>query len=181
MAGDGVKATITSDNLEANESIGMWLYVSEAIASGDLNLVLTDNGGARTFDIPAVATANVWTWVEVDISSLAAGTGDAITEVAIKLSSAGATAHAAFNTYVDGMYKWDSADELTLGVDVLDQPGSVRGLVVMTKTDAGTTAHTPTSLVDGTDYFIARRSGNDVLVQITNLSTYCGWGIVAHK
>lgn len=181
VAGDGVKATITSDDLEANESVGMWLYVSEAISAGDLTLVLTDDGGARTFNIPAVATASVWTWVEVDISSLAAGTGDAITEVAIKLSSAGATAHAAFNTYVDGMVKWDGSDELPLGVDVLDQPGAVRGFLVMTKADAGTTAHTPTSLVDGTDYFIHRESGNDFLVQITNQSANCGWCIVAHK
>ena len=42
-------------------------------------------------------------------------------------------------------------------------------------------AHTPTSLVDGTDYFIHRESGNDFLVQITNQSANCGWCIVAHK
>lgn len=181
VAGDGVKATITSDNLEANESIGMWIYASEALAAGDLTMVLTDDGGARTFNIPAVATASVWTWVEVDVSSLTGGTGDAITEVAIKLSSAGATAHAAMTTYIDGMVKWDSADEMALGVDVLDQPGAVRGIVTMTKADAGSTAHTPALLVDGTDYFIARRSGNDVVVQMTDQSTKCGWGIVLHK
>ena len=181
VAGDGVTATLSSDNLEANESVGMWIYASEALAAGDLTLVLTDDGGARTFNIPAVATANVWTWVEVDVSSLAAGTGDAITAYAIKLSSAGATAHAAFTTYIDGVYKWDAADELALGVDVLDQPGAVRGFVVMTKTDAGTTAHTPTSLTDGTDYFIHRESGNDFLVQITNQSANCGWAMVLHK
>jgi hypothetical protein len=181
VAGDGVKATITSDNLEANESIGMWILTSEALAAGDLTLVLTDDGGARTFNIPAVASANVWTWVEVDISSLTGGTGDAITEVAIKLSSAGATAHAAMTTYIDGMVKWDSADELALGVDVLDQPGSVRGIVTMVKADAGTTAHTPTVLTEGTDYFIHRESGNDFIVQMTDQSTKCGWGIVLHK
>lgn len=181
VAGDGVTATLTSDNLEANESVGMWIYASEALSAGDLTLVLTDDGGARTFNIPAVATANVWTWVEVDVSSLAAGTGDAITAYAIKLSSAGATAHAAFNTYIDGVYKWDAADELALGVDVLDQPGSIRGFSVMTKADAGTTAHTPTALVDGTDYFIHRESGNDFLVQITNQSANCGRALVLHK
>lgn len=181
VAGDGVKATITSDDLEANESIGMWIHTSEALAAGDLTLVLTDDGGARTFNIPAVASANVWTWVEVDISSLTGGTGDAITEVAIKLSSAGATAHASMTTYIDGMTKWDAADELALGVDVLDQPGSVRGIVTMVKADAGTTAHTPTVLTEGTDYFIHRESGNDFIVQMTDQSTKCGWGIVLHK
>jgi hypothetical protein len=181
VAGDGVKATITSDDLEANESIGMWIHTSEALSAGDLTLVLTDDGGARTFNIPAVASANVWTWVEVDISSLTGGTGDAITEVAIKLSSAGATAHAAMTTYIDGMTKWDAADELALGVDVLDQPGAVRGIVTMVKTDAGTTAHTPTTLTEGTDYFIHRESGSDFIVQMTDQSTKCGWGIVLHK
>lgn len=181
VAGDGVSASLTSDNLEANESVGMWLYVSEAIAAGDLTLVLTDDGGARTFNIPAVATANQWTWVEVDVSSLAAGTGDAITAYAIKLSSAGATAHGAFTTYLDGVYKWDAADELALGVDVLDQPGVIRGFSVMTKADAGTTAHTPTTLVEHTDYFVHRESGNDFLVQISNQSANCGRALVVHK
>lgn len=181
VAGDGVKATITSDDLEANASIGMWIYTSEALAAGDLTLVLTDDGGARTFNIPAVASASVWTWVEVDITGLTGGTGDAITEVAIKLSSAGATAHAAMTTYVDFMVKWGAADELALGVDVLDQPGSVRGIVTMVKADAGTTAHTPAVLTEHTDYFIHRESGSDFLVQMTDQSTKCGWGIVLHK
>lgn len=181
VAGDGVTATLSSDNLEANESVGMWIYVSEAISAGDLTLVLTDDGGARTFNIPAVSTAKVWTWVEVDISSLAAGTGDAITAYSILLSAAGATAHAAFDTYIDGVYKWDAADELALSVDVLDQPGVIRGFSVMTKADAGTTAHTPTALVEGTDYFVHRESGNDFLVQISNQSANCGRALVLHK
>lgn len=181
VAGDGVTATLTSDNLEADESVGMWIMASEALASGDLTLVLTDDGGARTFNIPAVATANVWTWVEVDISSLTGGTGDAITAYAIKLSSAGATAHAAFTTYIDGVYKWDAADELALGVDVLDQPGSVCSVLTQVKADAGTQAHDMAALTEGTDFFIHRESGNDFLVQITNQSTKCGFAMVLHK
>lgn len=181
VAGDGVTASLTSDNLEANESVGMWLYVSEPIAAGDLTLVLTDDGGARTFNIPAVTTANVWTWVEVDISSLAGGTGDAITAYRILLSSAGATAHGAFDTYIDGVYKWDAADELALGVDVLDQPGSVLTVLTQVKADAGTQAHDMAALTLDTDFFIHRENGNDFLVQITNQSTKSGFGLVLHK
>lgn len=181
VAGDGVTATLTSDDLEADESVGLWIMASEALSAGDLTLVLTDDGGARTFNIPAVATANVWTWVEVDITSLDAGTGDAITAYAIKLSSAGATAHAAFTTYIDGVYKWDAADELALGVDVLDQPGSVCSVLTQVKADAGTQAHDMAALTDGTDFFIHRESGNDFLVQITNQSTKCGFAMVLHK
>ena len=181
VAGDGVKATITSDDLEANASIGMWLHTSEALADGDLTLVLTDDGGARTFNIPAVASANVWTWVEVDITGLTGGTGDAITEVAIKLSSAGATAHAAMTTYVDFMVKWGAADELALGVDLIDQPGAVKSILTQVKADSGEQAHDMAALTEWTDYFINYQSGNDVLVQITNQSTKSGFGLVLHK
>lgn len=181
VAGDGITASLTSDNLEANESVGMWLYVSEAIAAGDLTLVLTDDGGARTFNIPAVATVNKWTWIEVDVSSLTGGTGDAITAYSIKLSSAGATSHAAFTTYIDGVWKWDAADELTLGVDVLDQPGSIRSILTQVKADAGTQAHDMATLTENTDFFVHRESGNDFLVQITNQSTKSGFGLVLHK
>jgi len=179
VAGDGVKATITSDNLEANESVGMWIYSTAALTAGDLTLVLTDDGGARTFNIPAVATINKWTWVEVDVSSLAAGTGDAITEVAIKLSSAGATAHGVFTTYIDQMVKWDAADELALGVDVLDQPGAIRSVLTMTKANTGT--HDMAALTEGTDYFVHRESGSDFLVQMTNQSANAGFALVLHK
>lgn len=181
VAGDGVTASITSDNLEANESVGMWIYSSDPLTAGDLTLVLTDDGGARTFNIPAVATVNKWTWVEVDISSLTGGTGDAVTAYAFKLSTAGAAAHTAFTTYIDAVYKWDAADEIALGVDVLDQPGSIRGILTQTKADAGTTAHTMAALAEQTDYFIARRSGNDSIVTITDQSAKSGFGIVLHK
>ncbi|MEZ5386471.1 MAG: hypothetical protein R3F13_13245 [Prosthecobacter sp.] len=181
VSGDGVVATITSDNLEANESIGMWLRSSEALAAGDLNLVLTDDGGARTFSIPAVATADVWTWVEVDISSLTGGTGDAITAVSIQISTQGVAALDDFTLYVDGMMKWDAADELALGVDVLDQPGTIAGILTQVKADAGTQAHTMTALTEFTDYFIHRESGNDFIVQMSDQSANCGFGIVLHK
>ncbi len=181
VAGDGVTATITSDNLEANESIGMWIYSTAALTAGDLTLVLTDDGGARTFNIPAVATLNKWTWVEVDISALTGGTGDAVTAVAIKLSSAGATAHGVFTTYIDTMVKWDAADELTLGVDLIDQPGAVKSILTQVKADAGTQAHDMAALTEWTDYFINYQSGSDVLVQITDQSTKSGFGLVLHK
>ena len=181
VAGDGVTDSITSDNLEADESIGFWIRTSEPLAAGDLTLVLTDDGGARTFNIPAVTATNKWTWVEVDISSLTGGTGDAVTAVKILLSSAGATAHGAFDTWIDGMFKWDGADELALGVNLIDQPGAVRSFLLVTKADAGTTAHTITAAVEDTDYFVHTESGSDFLVPITNLSTYTGFVLVYHQ
>lgn len=181
VAGDGVTASITSDNLEANESVGFWIYSTVPLASGNLTLVLVDDGGNRTFNIPEVATKSKWTWVEVDVSSLAAGTGDAITAYRIILSSAGATALGAFDCYIDAVWKWDSADELALGVDVLDQPGAIRSILTQVKADAGTQAHDMAAIVENTDFFVHRESGSDFIVQITNQSTKSGFGLVLHK
>lgn len=182
VAGDGVSDTVTSDNLEGDESIGFWIRTSEVLAAGDLTLVLTDDAPAdRTFNIPAVTEANKWVWVEVDITSLAGGTGDAITAVKILLSSAGATAHGAFNVWIDGMRKWDFADELAVGADLIDQPGAVRSFLLVVKADAGTQAHTITAAVENTDFFVHTEAGNDFLVPITDLSTYTGFALVYHE
>jgi hypothetical protein len=138
------------------ESAGLLLYSSVTIASGDLTLVLTDNGGARTYSIPAITAANTWTWVEVDIS-----TGDlsAISDVAILLSSQGATNLAAFNLYVDIGYVWDSLDEEALGVAI--QQDGVLG-VINTETGA--------ALAELTDYIVHYESGSDFIVYITDQS-----------
>lgn len=181
VAGDGVTDAVTSDNLEGDESIGFWFMTSTVLVAGDLTLVLTDDGGARTFDFPAVTTANKWTWIEIDVTALDAGTGDAVTAVKILISTAGAARLGAFNTWVDGMYKWDAADELALGVDLIDQPGAVRSLLLIVKADAGTTAHTITAAVENTAYFVHTEAGNDFLVPITDLSTYTGFALVYHE
>ena len=120
-------------------------------------LVLTDDGGARTFDIPAVTVANKWTWVEVDIA-----TGDlsAISDVAIKLSAGGAAAQGAFDLYVDIGYVWDSADEEALGVAI--QQDGILG-VINTETGA--------QLVELTDYLVHYESGSDFIVYITDQSS----------
>lgn len=174
-AGDGFKRTITGDNLEANESIGLWIRASEACASGDLQILLTDDGGARNFNIPALS-ANVWTWVEVDISSLAAGTGDTVTEFGVTLTTAGATAHGAFNVWLDQAWKWDSTDEEALGAAIHDF-GVLS--VVKIATAAGT-ANTPTDLTEGTDYFVHYESGSDFIVWVTDQSAGSTVALIAY-
>lgn len=178
-AGDGFSDPITSGDWEAEESVGVWIYASEALAAGDLTLVLTDDGGARTYNVPAVATANKWTWVEIDISGLTGGTGDAITEVAFKLSSAGATAHGAFNVWLDGAWKWDATAEKALGVDLIDAPGAVRSFLTITRANTGT--HGMTKLTENTDFFIHSESGNDFLVFVGDQSANSGLALVNHK
>lgn len=180
VAGDGAKFTAYSaENWEAQESVGMWVRSSVALTAGDVVLKTVDSTGDVSFNMPAVA-ANIWTWVEFDISALAAGTGDAVTNVKLALSTAGA-ALGVFNLWIDGAYKWDATEELALGVDLLDQPGSVKTVLTQVKADAGTQAHDMAALVEGTDYFVHYESGNDSIVTISDQSTKSGFGLVVHK
>jgi len=144
---------------EDMESVGLLVYATATWDAGDLTLVLTDDGGARTFDIPALAAANAWTWLEVDITDLDAGTGDSISDVAVLLSTAGATALGEFSVYVDIAYVWDATDEEALGV-AIQQDG------VLSVIDAAG----GTNLAELTDYLVHYESGNDFLVYITDQS-----------
>lgn len=175
-ANDGFKRTITADNLEANESIGFWIYSSATLAAGDLQILLTDDGGARNFNVPAVATANKWTWVEVDVSSLAAGTGDAVTEFGITLTTQGATALGAFTVYVDGVWKWDATDEEALGA-AIQQDGVLSVAAVAT---AAGSANTPLAPVENTDFFVHYESGSDFIVWISDQSANSAVVLIAY-
>lgn len=175
-ANDGFKRTITGDDLEANESIGFWIYSSTALAAADLQILLTDDGGARNFDVPAVATANRWTWVEVDISALTGGTGDAVTEFGITLTTQGATALGAFTIYIDGAFKWDADDEEALG-NAIVQDGV---LSVATIATAAGTANTPAVPVENTDFFVHYEATNDFIVWMTNQSANSAVVLIAY-
>jgi hypothetical protein len=158
--------------------VGMWVYSSMALVAGDVVLKTVDSTGDVSFNFPAVATANKWTWIEIDISSLAAGTGDAVTNVKVALSTAGA-ARGAFNLYLDGAYKWDATEELALGVDLVDSPGAVRKVLTLVKANTGT--HDFVAIAEGTDFFVHSESGNDFLVTITDQSAAAGFALVNHK
>ena len=144
---------------EDMESVGLLVYATATWDAGDLTLVLTDDGGDRTFNIPALAAANVWTWLEVDITDLDGGTGDSISDVAVLLSEAGATALGEFSVYVDIAYVWDATDEEALGVAIQQD-----GVLSVIDTAGGT------SLAELTDYLVHYESGNDFLVYITDQS-----------
>lgn len=179
VAGDGVMFTaFTAENWEAQESVGMWVYSSIPLAAGDVVLKTVDATGDVAFAMPAVATNNRWTWVEFDISGLAGGTGDAVTNVRLALSAGGA-AKGAFDLNVDGAWKWDATEELALGLDLVDSPGAVRRVLAVTKANTGT--HDEAALVEGTDFFVHRESGNDFLVTVSNLSAKAARALVFFK
>lgn len=138
------------------ESVGLLVYSTATWAAGDLTLVLTDDGGARTYNIPALTAANIWTWLEVDIS---AGDLSAVSDVAILMSAAGETALGAFSMYVDIAWTWDAVDEEALGTAVIQD-----GVLSVINTEGGVT------LADQTDYIVHYESGNDFIVYITDQS-----------
>jgi len=165
-AGDGAAIDIANDDLEANESIGMWIYSDRALTAGDLTLVIDDTDASPDLAInfPAV-TASAWQWIEIDISALTGGNGNVTDKIAVKLSTAGA-ALSAFTFYLDGVYKWDATDEDTLG-DTVPYDGV---LAVLNLDTANTGTHTFGNVTEYTDYFVNYQSGNEVLVWISDQS-----------
>jgi len=176
VAGDGAVNDITNDDLESNESIGGWVYSTRALGAGDVYLVVDDTDAAPdlTFDLPVIP-ANTWTWFELDISALAAGNGNIVDKIHLLLED---DVDNAFSLYFDFIYKWDSATEEALGVDLVGE-GAI--LWYQALVDANTGVHTLTFLTENTDYFVAWRSGNDALVVVTDQSTKSGLAVVAYN
>jgi len=173
--GDGFRATIVGDNLEANESIGLLLYSNVSIASADLQILLTDDGGARNFNIGAIS-ASTWTWLEVDISALALGTGDVVTEFGVTLTAQGEAALGTFNLYMDVAYKWDATDEDALGAAIV-QDGVINVLTIPTAFGTNNTLGLGAEL---TEYFVHYETGNDFIVWITDQSANEVLALVAY-
>lgn len=177
VAGNGADNTLAGGNEDwtDDESVGLWLYSDTALTAGHLVLEITDSGaGATTVNVPAVA-ATTWTWLEIDISGVANASKDVITDIALDLSSAGATALGAFNVYADYMWKWDGGDEEALGLDVY-QDGVFAAFANVTAEDQ---VNTVTVLAEGTDYIIHYETGNDFLVAVADNSTKSLFGLAA--
>lgn len=166
-ANDGVQWTAFSAvDWTTAESVGFWVYSTKALTAGDVMLKTVDSTVESAFSFGAVS-ADTWTWVELDISSLATTNGDAVTNYKVYLSTAGA-ALGAFDLYLDGAWKWDNTEEVALGVDLLDRQKSVENVFTLTTANTGT--HDFVSLTEDTDFFVASRSGNDSLVTISDQS-----------
>ena len=175
--GDGAEIDITDDNLEGNESIGFWLYSNTTFSSGDFELMIDDTSVDTAFNFPAYAAKNTWQWVEIDISSLAGGTGDIVDKIQVLISAAGATALGGLDMYIDGMWKWDADDEEAIGYNIVTD-GVVDAWYVAT---AAGSANTPAALTYLTNYFVHYESGSDFIVGITDNSTYSGSALVLYQ
>lgn len=173
--GDGVIHDLGADeNWTAQESVGLWHRCTTTTTAGDLELAIIDTTATTDIAFPAIATANVWQWVELDIAALTGTTGDTVTDIEISLSGQGVAAGQAFDCFFDFGFLWDLADETAISRDVL-----VDGVVsLVTVVDAEGTANLMTNRVEGTDYIINYQSGDDVLVNVANNSTFTGMILV---
>gem|GEM_PF-2131036 len=166
---DGCTNTLASGDQDwsDDEGFGFWLYCDSTLASGDLQLVLSDSVAADVkFDVPAYGTANVWQWTEIDIAT-ANTNKDVLEDISITLTANGETkaAGGAFNVYFDFICKWDVADEETLG-EAIPYDG-VLSLVMADVTSGGSSN---ANLVEYTDYFVHYQTGDDAIVIISDQS-----------
>lgn len=161
-----------------DESVGMWIYTDTAFDADDLVLQITDNGTDSTVAFPAVASADAWTWIELNISGVANADKDIITDLSIELNTASDLIGVASNIYFDFIVKWDGAEEETLGVEI--PYDGVLSLTVIDATDAGASC---ANITEYTDYFVHYQSGDDAIVIITDQSgaDKVGLALVAYE
>jgi len=176
--GNGADNTLVGgdQNWSADESVGMWMMCDTTTSAGDWVLEITDSvAGATEVNFPALATADKWTWIEIDISGVADVSKDIIQTLGIDLSTAGAAALGNAVCNFDYMYKWDGADEEALGQDIYED-GVVAAWAMVTATGGN---RIPLVITEGTDFLIHYETGNDFFIAITDQSGNSVWGMAA--
>lgn len=155
-----------SEDWTGIENIGVWIYSTVALSAGDWDFRLTDGTqGDQDLDVPAVAI-NTWTWVNIDISGVAAGDKDDVDEVAFVVK----VDKGAHSIYFDFLARWDDDDATALTKDIIYD--GIRGVDACPIAAASDMAYT--AQVEYTDYFISYGAGaTDTLVVITDESANC--------
>jgi hypothetical protein len=175
ITAEGVDGTIAQDDLSGNESLGFWIYSTEALTAGDFVVTLDDTDGEdQGYDVPAMS-AEVWTWIELDISGCDANC-NTVDGVQFLATEQGAASLTAVDVYLDGMYKWDADDEEDLGLSIV-QDGVINVLTIPT---AAGTANTWGVAVENVDFFVNYADGADGIVWITDQSTVQALAFVAY-
>jgi hypothetical protein len=179
---EGTHRAVTNLDFTDEESVGTWMYCTQPIAAGDIQLDLSDvTVGHSYINLPAYYTANTWVWQEIDIKTADVPNNqkDVVTDMSLELSAAGAVTSAAgaFDCYFDTMWAWDATEEKALGVDILDHGV----LSVMHVVDAAAGANTTALMAEQTDYIVHYEATNDFIVIVTDQSTFSGTALVAYK
>jgi len=167
---DGCTNTLASGDIDLtdDEGFGFWMYSDSTMPTGtELQVVLSDSVAADVkFAIPAYATANVWQWMEVDMTT-ANTNKDVVEDISITLAAAGETKAGvgAWNVYFDFVVIWDVAEEETVGADI-----PYDGVLSLSVIDATSGSASLANITEYTDYFVHYQTGNDAVVMITDQS-----------
>lgn len=163
-----INALGANEDWQPDESIGFWHRCTATTVAGDLEVSIIDTSATADVAIPAIAVADTWEWAEVDISGVAAASRNLVSDVEISLSGQGVAAGVAFDCFFDFGFLWDLADETAISRDIV-----VDGVVsLVTVVDAQGTANLSTNRVEGTDYIVNYQTGDDVIVNVANNSTF---------
>ena len=171
---DGLDCTIPAqDDFSGLESIGFWLYSDEAITAGDIDLTVDDSDGTdQVYTTTITCSANVWTWIEVDISGCDANC-DTTDGFFLLFTAQGASNLSSPDIYIDELFYWDSADEEALGQSIVDH--GVIGVLANATAGGGIAI-----LAEYTDYMVHYESGNDFIVWISDQSANDAAAFVAY-
>jgi hypothetical protein len=179
--GNGADCALTTGNQDWSDitdaTFGLWMRCTQTTGGDEWVLEITDSvAGATEVAIPALTVADHWTWLEVPIGAVADASKDVITSIALDLTATGATNFAAGgDCFFDGMWKWDTANENALSLDVYEE--GVFSVMSIVKATGGD--RIPKLEVEDTDYFVHYEAGDDFLVSITDLSADVLWGLGA--
>jgi len=156
-------------------SVGFWFRSSVTFDAGDLEINLLDAAVVEgDGDLPAYGTADVWQWMEVDVTADCAAAACAdIDGVELLTTAVAPTTFNAALVYMDSGAVWIAGCEETLGADI-----PYDGVLSLL---AGVTAGGDTTLlVQGTDYIVHYQTGNDAVCMITNQAANYGMALYAY-
>lgn len=173
-AGEGFDCDVTGHAVVGTTSVGFWFRSDTTFDAGDLEINLLDAAAVEgDGDLPAYAVADVWQWMEVDVTADCAATCADIDGVELLTTAQAPTNLNNAIVYMDQGAFWLAACEETLGADI--QTDGVLSLL------AGVTAGGDTTLlVPWTDYFVHYQTGNDAVCMITNQGANYGMVLYAY-
>jgi hypothetical protein len=167
-AGEGLDCDVTGHAVVGTTSVGFWFRSDTVFDNNDVEVNLLDGAAVEgDGNMPAYTTANVWQWVEVDVTADCAATCADIDGVSILTTADEPTELNGAVFHVDSGAFWLAACEETLGDAILTD-----GVLAVT---AGVTAGgNSTLLAEGTDYIVHYQAGNDAVCMITDQSANYG-------
>ena len=171
--GDGADQTIAGD-WSALDSVGMWWRCAATVSAGDIVLEIVDSSATTEQDFPAISTADVWTWIEIDLTGVPDASLNDVTAISIDIDAGAGTAA---NCNFDVGWLWRVATEVALGHDLVTD-GVLSLLAVATGQGS---ANTLSALTELTNFIVHYETTNDFIVMLDDQSANSGVVLINHQ